>query len=177
MAETPVWFLGQENSLRRYRLPTPVFWDLPGGSGGKEFTCKVQYLGSIPRLGRSPGERNGYPLQYSGLENSMDRGAWQATVHGVAMSQTQLSNFHFPLQDVINIGKGWVPVQNQAQDTKRLCDLSECPRGGHFAQSQPCPPSAQFPQPASGPFPRNFLVNRVNSDTYFNFLYFRYHCS
>ena len=41
-------------------------------------------LGSIPELGRSPGEGNGYPLQYSGLENSMDRGAWRATDHGVA---------------------------------------------------------------------------------------------
>ena len=45
-------------------------------------------LGSISGLGRSPGEGNGYPLQYSGLENSMDRGTWQATVHGVAKSQT-----------------------------------------------------------------------------------------
>ena len=58
-------------------------------------TCNAGDLGSIPGLGRSPGERNGYPLQYSGLENSMDRGTWQATVHGVAKSQTWLSNFHF----------------------------------------------------------------------------------
>ena len=54
----------------------------PGGSVSKEFTCNVGDLGSIPGLGRSPGEGNGNPLQYSGLENSMDRGAWQATVHG-----------------------------------------------------------------------------------------------
>ena len=47
---------------------------------------------SIPQLGRSPGEENGYPLLYSGLENSMDRGAWWATVYGVAKSQTLLSN-------------------------------------------------------------------------------------
>ena len=65
----------------------------PGGSAGKEFTCNVGDLGSIPGLGRSPGERKGYPLKYSGLENSMDRGAWQATVHGVAKSQTRLSDF------------------------------------------------------------------------------------
>ena len=53
-------------------------------------------LGSIPHLGRSPGEGNtGCPLQYSCLENSMNREAWQATVHGVAKSQTRLSNFHF----------------------------------------------------------------------------------
>ena len=50
-------------------------------------------LGSIPGLGRSPGEGNGSPLQYYCLENPMDRGAWQATVHGVAESQTRLSDF------------------------------------------------------------------------------------
>ena len=50
-------------------------------------------LGSIPGLGRSPGEGNGNPLQYSCLENPTDRGAWQATVHGVAKSQTRLSDF------------------------------------------------------------------------------------
>ena len=57
-------------------------------SAGKESTCNAADLGSILRLGRSPGEGNGYPLQYSWLENSMDRGALQATVHGVAKSQT-----------------------------------------------------------------------------------------
>ena len=52
---------------------------------------------TIPESGRSPGEGNGYPLQCSCLKNSMDRGAWQATVHGAAKSQTQLSGYHFPL--------------------------------------------------------------------------------
>ena len=69
--------------------------DFPGGSAGQESTCNVGDLGMIPGLGRSPGEGNGYPLQYSGLENSMDRGAWQATVHKVAKNRTQLSDFHF----------------------------------------------------------------------------------
>ena len=55
----------------------------PGASDGKESTCNEGDMGSIPGLGRSPGEGNSYPLQYSGLENSMDRGAWQATVHGI----------------------------------------------------------------------------------------------
>ena len=56
--------------------------------------CSVGDLGLIPGLGRSPGEGKGYPLQYSGLENSMDRGVWQATVHGFAKSLIRLS-FHF----------------------------------------------------------------------------------
>ena len=64
----------------------------PGGSDGKESACNVRDPGLIPGLGRSPGEGNGSPLQYSCLENSMDRGAWQATVHGAAKSWTQLSN-------------------------------------------------------------------------------------
>ena len=53
------------------------------GLAGKESACNVRDMGSISGLGRSPGEGNSHPLQYSGLENSMDRGAWQATVHGV----------------------------------------------------------------------------------------------
>jgi len=56
---------------RRDRLLTPVFLGFLGGSDSKEFTCNARDLGSIPGLGRSPGEGNGYPLQYSGLENSM----------------------------------------------------------------------------------------------------------
>ena len=56
----------------------------PGGSDGKDSACSVGDLGSVPGLGRSPGEGNGNPLQYTGLENPRDRGAWWATVHGVA---------------------------------------------------------------------------------------------
>ena len=65
----------------------------PGGSDGKESACNVGDLGSIPGSGRSPGEGKGNPLWYSCLENPMDRGAWWAIVHGVAKSQTRLSNF------------------------------------------------------------------------------------
>ena len=64
----------------------------PGGSDSKESACSVGDLGLIPELGRSPGGGHGNPLQYSCLENPMDRGAWRATVHGVTKSQTQLSN-------------------------------------------------------------------------------------
>ena len=62
-------------------------------SEDKASACNAGDLGSIPGLGRSPREGNGNPLQYSCLENLMDRGAWRATVHGVAMSQTWLSDF------------------------------------------------------------------------------------
>ena len=60
----------------------------PGGSEGKASACNAGDPGSIPGLGRSPGEGNGNPLQYYCLENPMDRGAWWATVHGVAKSRT-----------------------------------------------------------------------------------------
>ena len=95
MRKTPVQSLGREDPLRRDRLPTPVFLGFPGGSDSKESACNAGDLGSVPGLGRSPGEGNGYPLQYSCLENPMDRGAWRATVHGVTKSQTRLSDFHF----------------------------------------------------------------------------------
>ena len=60
---------------------------------GKASTCNVRDLGLIPRSGRSPGEGNGNPLQYSSLENSKDGGVCRATVHGVAKSQTRLGDF------------------------------------------------------------------------------------
>ena len=63
-------------------------WGFPGGSDSKESSCSVGDLGSVPGLGRSTGEGNGNPLQYSRLENSMGRGACQVTVHGVTKSQT-----------------------------------------------------------------------------------------
>ena len=62
----------------------------PGSLAGKESVCHSGDPGSIPGSGRSPGEENGNPLQYSCQENSMDRGGWQATIHGVAKSRTQL---------------------------------------------------------------------------------------
>ena len=70
---------------RRERLPTPVFLGFPGGLASKESACNAGDLGSIPGLGRSLGEGICYPLQYSGLENSM----------GCIKSWIQLSNFHY----------------------------------------------------------------------------------
>ena len=78
--------------MTQWCLVHPTLCGFPGGSDNKESACNVGDLGSIPGLGRSPGEGNGYPLQYSCLGNNMDRGAWWATVHGITKSRTQLSN-------------------------------------------------------------------------------------
>ena len=80
-----------------YTLVTNVYhyyciWDFHGGSDGKEPACNAGDLRLIHGLGGSPGEGNGRPLLYSCLENSMNREAWWATVHGVTKSQTQLSD-------------------------------------------------------------------------------------
>ena len=77
-----VWLL----SIRTLLIGTSGF---PGGSAGKEPTCNEGGLGRIPGLGRSPGEGNGYPFQYSCLKNSMDRGHWWATVHRVTKDMTE----------------------------------------------------------------------------------------
>ena len=75
----------------------------PGGSDGKESACSAGDPGFIPGLGRSVGEGNGNPLQCSCLGNPMDGGAWQAPVHGVTKSRTQLSSFTFRL--LITVGR------------------------------------------------------------------------
>ena len=76
-------------------MKLPIDKGFPGGSEGKASACNAGDPGLIPGMGRSPGEGNGNPLQYSCLENPMDRGAWWATVHGVAIakSRTRLSGF------------------------------------------------------------------------------------
>ena len=81
------------NPLRRtfFKVNTTLLRAFPGGSDGKESTCNVGDLCLIPESERSPGKGNGYSLQYFGLENSLDRGSWWATIHGVAKSQTWLS--------------------------------------------------------------------------------------
>ena len=71
-------------------LGTRALWGFPSGSDSKESACNPGELGWIPGWGRSPGGGHGNPLQYSCLENPGDRGAWWATVHGVAKSQTRL---------------------------------------------------------------------------------------
>ena len=76
-------FLAWEDPLEKGWLPTPVFLGFLGGSAGNQSANNVGELGSIPGLGRSPGEGKGYPLKYSGLKNSKDY-----VVYGVAKSQT-----------------------------------------------------------------------------------------
>ena len=89
MQETRVRFLGPEDLLEKGQATPPVFLGFLCGSTGKESTCNMGDLSLSPGLGRYPGEGKGYPLQYSGLENSTD-----CTVHGVAESDTteQLSH-------------------------------------------------------------------------------------
>ena len=103
----------RKSRWRRDRLPTPVFLGFPSGSAGKESSCSVGDLGSIPGLGRSSGEGKGYPLQYSGLENSMD-----CIVHGVAESdKTEWLSLHFHW--LVGTGAKWeqkvMILQGQAQ--------------------------------------------------------------
>ena len=88
------WFNSWVRNIcwRRDRPLTPVFLGFPCGSAGKKSTCNVGDQGLIPGLGRLPGEGTAYPLQYAGLENSMD-----CIVHGVAKSQTLLSDFHLTI--------------------------------------------------------------------------------
>ena len=74
----------------KYDSDTYSMMDFPGGSDAKESACNAGDPTSIPGSGRSSGEENGYPFQYSCLENSIDRGAWQATAHRLAKSQTGL---------------------------------------------------------------------------------------
>ena len=82
------------DSTERRNRQEEVSQEVSSGSDGKESACNVGDLGLIPGLGRSPGEGNGNPLQYSCLENPMDRGAWQDTDYRITKSWTQLSNLH-----------------------------------------------------------------------------------
>ena len=87
--------------LQHHSLKASILWcsdffmGFPGDSEVKVSACNAGDLGSIPGSGRSPGEGNGNPLQYSCLENPMDGGAWWAAVHGIAEGRTQLSDFTF----------------------------------------------------------------------------------
>ena len=90
------------------------------GSAGKKSSCNAGDLGSIPGLGRSPGEGTGYPLQYSGLENSMDY-----TVQGAAKSWTRLSNFHFHFFSLKIGGQKWNTTLNYLKTSFFLREIHQ----------------------------------------------------
>ena len=107
------------------------------GSAGKELACHVGDLGSIPGLGRSPGEGKGYSLQYSGLKNSID-----CIVNGVAKSRTQLGDFHF--QFTFNSGQTWKIVSYSLTNGRyvysplsKICILLAHPKWGLSPEMQP----------------------------------------
>ena len=105
--------------------PEVYFQSFPGGSDVKASACNAGDLGSIPGLGRSPGEGNGNPLQYSCLENPMDRGAWWATVHGVAKSRTRLSDFTFTATtDITRWGPFTRPIKHTYSDPGHKYEFS-----------------------------------------------------
>ena len=119
-------------------LQPPVQWSPPqrgpGGSAGNEPACNVGDLGSIPVLGRSPGEGNSHPLQYSCLEKPMNRGAWRATVHGVTRSRTRLKQLsmhacmfsHYPFFFSCNKNFKDLSSQQLAHRQYRCINQSAC---------------------------------------------------
>ena len=106
----------------------------PGDSDSKESACSVGDPGSIPGPGRSPGEGNSNPLQYSCLENPMDRGTWQATVHGVAKAQTRLSDFIFFLSFLLWVKKPSV-LKSTVISGFLVLELAEMLTLDHFSRS------------------------------------------
>ena len=117
-------------------METPGF---PGGTSGKEPACQCRRhrdVGLIPGSGRSPGGGHGNPLQYSCLENPMDRGAWQATVHGVTRSQTRLKQLSMhahvetpwkygvqPLNYVISLENGFILIYRTMEPVTCIYEL------------------------------------------------------
>ena len=124
---------------------------LISGSEDKASACNAGDPGSIPGSGRSPGEGNGNPLQYSCLENSMDREAWQAIVHGVAKSQTRLSDFtsrHFnPKYRDLNLllHLTYKTILNNSMISRCLHYTSQGPAGKVFQTGALVQPSKFFP--------------------------------
>ena len=140
---------------RRDRLPTPVFLAFSCGSTSKESTCNAGDPGSIPGLGRSPGEGKGYPLQYSGLENSID-----CIVHGVTKSWTRLSNFHFHFSIQLKKKKKRGSHCCAAITFPNLSHLAELTLYTHYKHSLPILPSPSPREP-----PLDFLYEFDGSGT------------
>ena len=102
-------YFHHKESYRVFLLLLKSSQSFPGGSAGKESTCNAGYLGLIPGLGRFPEEGKGYPLRYSGLENSMDN-----IVHELAKSPIQLSHFHFhfSLKSICTFNRVFIDTSN-----------------------------------------------------------------
>ena len=126
--------LGQQTRLwDSYPAKSPTLKHHPGGTDGKASVYNAGDPGSIPGLGRSPGEENGNPFQYYYLENPMDRGAWQATIHGVTKSLTRLSDFTFTFK----IPPGWL-IEQRAEQSQPAADrpIPHQRQAGKGSQSQ-----------------------------------------
>ena len=110
--------MATHSSILAWRISWIVYKGFPCGSDGKEMTCNVGGLGSIPGLGRSPGKGKGYALQYTRLENSMN-----CIVHRIAKSQTQLRDFYLHLQEFFSsVQFSSVQFISVAQSCQTLCD-------------------------------------------------------
>ena len=111
------------NNCQLYQIREHHYWDFPRGASGKESACKCR-LGVRDRLGRSPGEGNDNPLQYSFLEIPVDREAWRAIVHGVAKSWTRVSDY---AQHIVESAPA-CPCQNAFHDmeTENNCWAHLC---------------------------------------------------
>ena len=103
----------------------------PGGPEVKASACSAGDPGSIPECGKSPGEGNGSPLQYSCLENPMEEGAWWATVHGVAKSRTRLSNFSYAVSWGFPVGSDSKESACNVEDLSSIPGLRRSPGVGN----------------------------------------------
>ena len=122
-AETRRCFTGAKTGWGRKQSLVKKYTGLPWLLSGKESTCNAGDLGSTPGSGRTPGEGNGYLLQYSCLDNSIDRGAWWATIHGVTKSwmterltlsltrSTQWNQRHRPQEQQLNIKQHFINLK------------------------------------------------------------------
>ena len=141
-------------------------WNLykcPGGSDGKASAYNAGDPGLISGPGRSPGEGNGTPLQYSCLENPMDGGAWWATVHGVAKSRTRLSDCTFTFTSLSPYGR-------KQRITKELLDESERGEWKCWLKTQ------HSKNEDHGIWSRHFMANRWGNSVRLYFLGLQNHC-
>ena len=125
MQETWIQSLGSGRSPGGGNCNAFQYSGFPGGSDGKAPAWDAGDPGSIPELGRSPGEGNGNPLHYSCPENSMDGGAWWATVHGVTKSRTRLSDFTFNFSIL-----AWKLLWTEESDRLQFIGLQRAGRDG-----------------------------------------------